>query len=131
MLVELLEQGREDDLLVAPVDGVDEGVLSVVVDARLAETSEALDGRPALAQDPASRIQPRLEELAHDGAKDLLLVLEVAVERASGDAGLTRDLGDAGAAVAEGREALLGGREDASTGRGVGRLGELRHEMSK
>src|SRR5262249_32672614 len=122
--------GREDDLPVAAIHRVDEGVLAVVVDARLAETAEALDGRPALAQSPACRVQPRLEELAHDGAEDLLLVLEVAVERARGDARLARDLGDAGTAVAEGRESLLGGGEDASTGRGVERLSGL-HEMSK
>src|SRR5438034_726925 len=95
MLVELFEQGGEDDLPVAAIDGVDQIVLAVEVDARLAEASEALDGGAAL------------------------------------DAGLARDLGDAGAAVAEGREALLRGGEDASTGRGVGRVGEWLHEMSK
>ena len=129
--MELFEQGGEDDLPVAAIDGVDQIVLAVEVDARLAEASEALDGGAALAQDLTRRIEPGVEEIAHDGAKDLLLVLEVAIERARCDAGLARDLGDAGAAVAEGREALLRGGEDASTGRGVGRVGEWLHEMSK
>src|SRR5437867_4702566 len=131
MLVELLEQGGEDDLPVAAIDGVDEVVLAVEVDARLAEASEALDGGAALAQDLTRRLEPRIEQIAHDGAKDLLLVLEVAIERARRDAGLARDLGDAGAAVAEGREAFLRGGEDASTGRGIGRFSEYLHEMSK
>src|SRR5262249_46638029 len=130
MLVELLEQGREDDLPVAAIDGVDEGVLAVELDARLAKTAEALDGRPALAQHLARRLQPRLEELAHDGAEDLLLVVEVAVERTCGDAGLACDLGNAGAAIAEGCEALLRCGEDAPTGRGVERLGGL-HGVKK
>src|SRR5262249_22077846 len=73
MLVELLEQGSEDDLLVAAVDGVDEGVLAVEVDAGLAETSEPVDGGAALGERPARRLEPAVEEVAHDGAKDLLL----------------------------------------------------------
>src|SRR5437773_2717419 len=131
MLVELLEQGGEDDLPVTAIDGVDEVVLAVEVDASLAEASEALDRGAALAQDLTRPIEPCVEEIAHDGAKDILLVLEVAIERARRDAGLARDLGDAGAAVAEGREALLRGGEDASMGRGVGRVGKCLHEMSK
>ena len=119
LLVQLLEQRGEDDLAVAPVDRVDERVLAVVVDARLAEAREAVECRPGLGEDPARRLEPAHEALPHDGAEDLLLVLEVAVERARGDPGVTRDLGDAGAAVAEGREALLGGGEDPLAGGGL------------
>src|SRR5437667_374471 len=43
LLVQLLQEGGEDDLAVAPVDGVDERVLAVVVDARLAEAREAVN----------------------------------------------------------------------------------------
>src|SRR2546425_9139182 len=71
LLVQLLEQRGEDDLAVAPVDGVDERVLAVVVDARLAETCEALERRPGLGEDPACRLEPASQALAHDGAEDL------------------------------------------------------------
>src|SRR5207244_628422 len=88
-LVQLLEQRREDDLAVTPVGRVDERVLAVVVDARLAEAGEALERRPGLGEDPPRRLKPARQALAHDGAEDLLLVLEVAVEGARGDAGVT------------------------------------------
>src|SRR5207237_386493 len=68
--------------------------------------------------------------LPHDGAEDLLLVLEVAVERPRGDARVAGDLRDAGAPVAEGGEALLGGGQDAGPGGGVVRLGRALHEVN-
>src|SRR5439155_268628 len=68
-LVELLEQGGEDDLPVAAIDGVDQIVLAVEVDARLAEASEALDGGAALAQDLTRRIEPGLEEIVLGGSQ--------------------------------------------------------------
>src|SRR2546428_5691344 len=51
LLVQLLQEGGEDDLAVAPVDGGDERVLAVVVDARLAEAREAVERRPGLGED--------------------------------------------------------------------------------
>src|SRR2546428_253836 len=100
LLVQLREQRGEDDLAVAPVDRVDERVLAVVVDARLAEAGEALERAPGLGEDPPRRLEPASQALAHDGAEDLLLVLEVAVERPRGDPRVAGDLRDAGAAVA-------------------------------
>src|SRR6058998_1524423 len=127
-----VDYNRENALInsVAPVDGVDERVLAVVVDARLAEAREAVERRPGLGEDPARRLEPAGEALPHDGAEDLLLVLEVAVERPRGDARVAGDLRDAGAPVAEGGEALLGGGQDAGPGRGVARLGRILHEVN-
>src|SRR2546426_11728085 len=130
LLVQLLDERGEDDLAVAPVDRVDERVLAVVVDARLAEAREALDRGAGLGEDPARRFEPAGEALPHDGAEDLLLVLEVAVERPRGDPGVAGDLRDAGATVAEGGEALLGGGQDAGPGGGVTRLRWRLHEVN-
>src|SRR5438094_744691 len=89
--------------------------------------------RPACSCGPplrSARHEPAHQALAHDGAEDLLLVLEVAVERPRGDPGVAGDLRDAGAAVAEGGEALLGGCQDAGPGGGVARLGRSLHGMN-
>src|SRR5881397_1521037 len=71
---QLLPEGGEDDLAVAPADRVDERVLAVVVDARLAEAREAVECRPGLGEDPPGGLEPADEALPHDGAEDLLLV---------------------------------------------------------
>src|SRR2546430_15199366 len=58
LLVQLLEQRGEDDLAVAPVDRVDERVLAVVVDARLAEAGGAVGGGPGAGRGPPRRPRP-------------------------------------------------------------------------
>jgi hypothetical protein len=114
LLVQLLEERREDDLVVAPEDRVDQRVLAI--EPTLAWPSRA---RRSIAV-PARRAPPRAREplvvqLAHDGAEDVLLAGEVAVERAGRDTRLPGDVRDAGPPVAEGGEALLGG-DDAGSG---------------
>src|SRR5213078_1394184 len=113
LLVQLVDERRKDDLLVAPEDGVDQGVLAVELEARLGEAAEPLDRGPGAGERLAGACEPGLVQLAYDRAKDVFLALEVAVDRAGGNPRLARDLGDAGAPVAEGREAPFGRGEDA------------------
>src|SRR5439155_575868 len=125
LLVQLVDERRKDDLLVAPEDGVDQGVLAVELEARLGEAAEPLDRGPGAGEGLAGACEPGLVQLAYDRAKDVFLALEVAVDRAGGDARLARDLRDAGAPVAEGREAPVGSGEDALA-RGGSRLHDRR-----
>ena len=112
-LVQLVEERCEDDLVVAAEDRVDERVLAVERNARLREAAEALDGGPGPGKRLARALEPCVVELADDGAEHLFLAFEVAVDRAGGDAGLARDLGDAGPPVAERREAAVGSSQNA------------------
>src|SRR5262249_17643845 len=72
-------------------------------------------------------------QVGDDGAENVLLVVEVAVESGGRDARVASDLGDPRAPVAEGGEPFLRPRQDAGAGRGIERRshgGRRFHEVN-
>src|SRR3989442_1574212 len=104
VVVELLGERREEDLRVAAQDGEEEGVVAVEFDARLPEPPQPVGRRSRSGQRGPTRGQPGLVHAPHDLLEYLFLALEVAVDGAGGEAGVARDLGDAGAPIAEALE---------------------------
>jgi hypothetical protein len=85
--------------------------------------------RPRLVEHPPGDGHPLLPALLDHAAKESLLALEVAVERARGEPRVPRDAGHVGAAVAEALEVAPGRTEDAGSRGGVLDARNVLHEV--